>query len=525
MAKPISIGVRVASNYEVLRPLSAGGFGSLFIAENRSLLGQLAVVKVLKGHKEGASAEEAKVLATVEHPNVVHVYAHDTEFDCIVMQYLSGVTLHSLVGRLNPVTAVRVAQSVALALDAVHQKQLVHRDVKPENILVEGKRGELGWVKLIDFGLALKIGKQNELCGTPEYCPGEQFTQTSNVHPSTDVYALGVMLFELCSTRLPFIAETSEALGRMHLSAPVPDLVTVRRSVMNPQNPSGGVEVQGEVLDSRVLRLLERVNGLVHEMMAKQPEARPDAKAVARRLDEIEREFSSESTQVGFRVPEATTSAPLIERARTSTMLLPRLGPARAPTTDQALTAIAPPKRRRGLVAALLVLAALMLLFWVVMKSGITESEVAAAPAVVQQPAVVQPEVVEKQVQLEPVVEAVERVVERVDSGEELHALPSLPDEKVPVATTARTVEKKSFLIMQAPECEPNGDWKERARADLEELTQRSSKRTELLVYAADQNMIISNAIRQASTRGECGAVEQKLQDFNERVKGKGAVP
>ncbi len=510
VAKPIIVGTRVAANYVVVRELGSGGFGTLFVAENRLLDGQLAVVKVLKGGKQGASAEEARVLATVEHPNVVHVYAHDPEYDSIVMQYLSGVTLHSLVGWLNPVTAVRAAQSVALALDAVHQKQLVHRDVKPENILVEVRGSELGWVKLIDFGLALKIGKLNELAGTPDYCPPEQFNPLSKALPSNDIYALGVMLFELCATVRPFVSESSEELGQMHLNSPVADLLTTRKAATNPSHKDSGVVVTAEVLEPKVELLLDRVNDLLHEMLAKQPELRPDAKAVARRLDEIERDFSSESTQVGFRLPTGPLPTQAASRPKTSTVQLPRFE--QKPAAESKPVLVVSHTRQR-VMAGVAVVVLLLLLGWFLF--GFRPDEIA-----VPQPVTLVAVSVDAGVQAAVIpVEEEEKPVE-----EELIPLPEIARQTPPSIPKKTVSEPKpaamGFSIAKI-DCTADKSWKDRKKMDLKDIESKAAR-----VSGVKYNLFLtierelSTDIQIANTSSECVAVENSIkklqQDFDE---------
>lgn len=188
--RPLEPGTIVANNYQVAERLGAGGMGTVYLANNVTL-SQRVVVKVLRGSAQGAGQEEAQIMANLQHPNVVTVYAHDPALDCIVMEFLDGASLSAVLEKgIDRVNAIRVALAVAEALAAVHRRGLVHRDIKPENVMLalnpSGGGRLVDWLKLIDFGLALKVGKLPPvLLGTPEFCGPEQFLATEVAHQPT----------------------------------------------------------------------------------------------------------------------------------------------------------------------------------------------------------------------------------------------------------------------------------------------------------------------------------------------------
>lgn len=350
----LSAGTVVANNYRVVRRLGAGGMGTVYLGENTTL-DQRVVIKVLQVGERGAGAEEARLLASLDHPNVVHVYAYDETWDCIVMQYLSGRSLYDTctdpASRLDLISSLRVVSLTAHALGAVHERGVVHRDVKPENIMLDFTGGEVKWVKLIDLGTALSVGRTvTQPAGTPDYCGPEQFDGSIGASPANDIYALGVTLFLLCGREFPF-SGSPEELGRAHHEAPVPDLVQVVRTAR--------AAASLEPLEPQSAFALEQVGELVERMMAKDPAARPDAREVAWKLSGIVDNFSSERTHVGYQL---SSPIPLTTVAKTSTLVLPRLPQRAGPNTQQALAAVKLAKNHNRLFAAIGL--ALVVLFW-----------------------------------------------------------------------------------------------------------------------------------------------------------------
>ncbi|MDP1922004.1 MAG: protein kinase, partial [Myxococcales bacterium] len=144
-------GTVVAQIYRVQEHLGGGGFGETYLAENTTLPGNQVVVKTVASPDQGL--EEAQTLVSLQSANVVRVLAFDQTHRAIVMERAAGEPLANRIGRIDMLTAIRIAREVAMALSDLEASQLVHRDVKPENIMVElrGVGGRL-IVKLIDFG-------------------------------------------------------------------------------------------------------------------------------------------------------------------------------------------------------------------------------------------------------------------------------------------------------------------------------------------------------------------------------------
>ena len=201
--------------------IGTGAIGIVFKASHRDL-GRTVAIKVLNPRYQGDAdllavfRTEARAASQLEHPNVARVYDYGQEPDglvYIVMEYLSGYTLGSVVAARRKLTAARAVDimiQVCAALSAAHERNIVHRDVKPDNIVLvpvqddEGRPVET--VKVCDFGIAALATTANDggvAAGTPQYMAPEQTTGQA-VKPSADVYGCGVVLYEMLTGEVPF---------------------------------------------------------------------------------------------------------------------------------------------------------------------------------------------------------------------------------------------------------------------------------------------------------------------------------
>ena len=220
----IRAGTPLAGRYRVLRRLGSGGMATVFLAEDERLGREVAVKRLHTDAPEASLRrfeQEARLGAALNHPNLVAVY--DTvaaeEGALIVMEYVKGRPLSELAGRpMNPSRAVPILRSVADALDHAHAEGVVHRDVKPGNILV----GEDGKVKLADLGIARAVGasqitSEGSVVGTLPYMSPERLGGPGAGGPESDTYALAAVAYELLSGRPPSeAASTGEAAARGH---------------------------------------------------------------------------------------------------------------------------------------------------------------------------------------------------------------------------------------------------------------------------------------------------------------------
>jgi serine/threonine protein kinase len=214
--------------YTELRVLGSGGFGEVVLARHDAS-GALVAVKYLRGglleEDPGFAAmfrAEARVLASLEDPNVVRLYEYveSPAGAAIVMELVDGVSLREIVSRYGKTSAelaLVVLQGSLLGLAAAHARGVVHRDYKPENVLVDGA----GVSKLTDFGIAARAGDRAAAIGTLAYAPPEQFAG-GPASPAGDVYAATATFYECLAGHPPFGGDTAEVLMSRHLSEPVP---------------------------------------------------------------------------------------------------------------------------------------------------------------------------------------------------------------------------------------------------------------------------------------------------------------
>jgi len=252
----------LAGEYIFKRLIASGGHGSVYEAEHR-ILGRRAAVKVLHSHlaDQGEMLQrfvrEARIVNQIHHPNVVDVYDFGMMPDgspYFVMELLEGRTLSQLIherGRMSAERALAYLEPVCAALEAAHRAGIVHRDLKASNVMVVEDK-EQPRVKLLDFGIAKVMQPQGgqegltlagQRLGTAFAMAPEQL-RGSTISPATDIYALGVLLFQLVTAQYPFQSRDRLELERLHLEAPPP-----RASAIAPVPPA---------VDAVVLRCLEK---------------------------------------------------------------------------------------------------------------------------------------------------------------------------------------------------------------------------------------------------------------------------
>ncbi|MFI5010438.1 MAG: protein kinase, partial [Solirubrobacterales bacterium] len=244
----------VDGRYKVISRIGSGGMADVYLAEDQ-LLGRQVAVKVLQ-HRFAEDQEfverfrrEASSAAGLSHPNVVAIFDRG-EWDgtyYIAMEYLPGRSLKAIVregGPMDPASAIEIVIQILRAAKFAHRRGIIHRDLKPHNVILD----EEGRAKVTDFGIA-RAGASDmtltgSIMGTAQYLSPEQ-AQGKTVSETSDLYAVGIVLYELLTGRVPFDGDTAVSIALMQVSAQAP-----RPSALNP--------AVGPALDAVVVRALAK---------------------------------------------------------------------------------------------------------------------------------------------------------------------------------------------------------------------------------------------------------------------------
>ncbi|MCR5581596.1 MAG: Stk1 family PASTA domain-containing Ser/Thr kinase [Pseudobutyrivibrio sp.] len=221
----ITQGVFIADRYEVIDKVGSGGMSDVYRAKDH-ILGREVAIKILKTEfSEDATfvakfRTEAQSAAGLEHPNIVNIYDVGSENGMyfIVMEYVEGITLKTYIekkGQLNFKEAISIAIQVGRGIEAAHQKGIIHRDIKPQNIIISTE----GKVKVTDFGIARAASSNTihaDVMGSVHYSSPEQ-ARNGFVDGKSDIYSLGIVMYEMVTGRVPFDGDNTVAIAIQHL--------------------------------------------------------------------------------------------------------------------------------------------------------------------------------------------------------------------------------------------------------------------------------------------------------------------
>src|SRR6185503_19128264 len=241
------LGQTLASKYLIEKLIKRGGMGSVYLGKH-ILMDKTVAIKVLRPSLAMDDdvvrrfSREAKAASRISHPHAVSV----TDFGesengvvFLVMEYLDGQTLKEIIkseGQMGLNRAVEIIRQVSGALDAAHEQGVVHRDLKSDNIMLSQTNGG-DWAKVLDFGIAkiqqtetpdADITAANLVIGTPQYMSPEQCSQSTTIDARSDIYSLGIIIYEMLAGQLPFTGESPTVIMMKQVQDPPPSILDVR---------------------------------------------------------------------------------------------------------------------------------------------------------------------------------------------------------------------------------------------------------------------------------------------------------
>lgn len=277
------VGCVIAGKYKILKKIGEGGMGSVYIATQEPIDRKVAIKVLLGKLAEDEVAvkrfeQEARAISKMQHPNTVTIYDFGKTEDerlYIVMEFLKGRTLTLVLrqdGVLQQARACKIIRQVCGSLADAHAAGIIHRDLKPDNIFLSAVGGDPDWVKVLDFGVAKLANSEGAgtltqtgmIFGTPKYMSPEQ-AEGRPIDYRADIYALGVVLYELLVGRPPFVADTPVGLLLKHISEPPAPFSKIRPDL----HIDGRLEmIVMKALEKHPDRRHQVVGELAHELAA-----------------------------------------------------------------------------------------------------------------------------------------------------------------------------------------------------------------------------------------------------------------
>ncbi len=369
------IGSLVDGRYKVHEAMASGSMGAVYKAE-RVPVGKLVAIKFLHASYAKDSEfltrfeRETRVMSKLSHPNCVSVVDFGVWDGApyLVMEYVDGTTLRKLIDAdpISPLRALALTKQIAAGLAHAHSQGVVHRDIKPANIMISDELGTGDHIRILDFGLARLRGnvgrdatQTNVVVGTPNYMAPEQTIGGGTIDARTDLYAVGVVLFEMIAGERPYSSDDTLALLGMHRAAAIPNLADrIDRSIALPMG----------------------VQGLIEKLMAKSPDDRfQSAVELANAIEEIlgprvsaGHEVVSPRQRRTEPAVVAVAMAPTLvdlDSGRVATSVKDRTAPVRRPTSGG----------NTGLILLFLVAAAAAGVYWFKFRPGASGTDPGSA--------------------------------------------------------------------------------------------------------------------------------------------------
>ncbi len=385
LAQDPLIGTKLADRYQILALVGQGGMGNVYRARHE-LMERDVAIKMLKAEHISDSAsvkrfqQEARAACRLKHPNVITLFdfgVSPSGQPYLVMDYLTGISLSDVIkkdGHVGVDRSIRIFIQACRALEQAHRAGVIHRDLKPGNIMLIETDEEKDFVKVVDFGVAKLIGggddaesqrltQTGEVCGSPVYMSPEQ-CMGQRLGPPSDIYAMGVVLYEALTGRLPLLGKTMVDTMSKHISEMPPSFSDVRPDLYIP----------------------ERLEAVVFKALKKNPEERHQSMAELERELElaIPKPQKSQAMRTtiqpsdGVKIPLRTASSKTGEFKAPTRSASSKSGELKAPKPP---IVSAPPPKREGLPAAVYIVAGLAvvggLVFW------LTTSKPSTVPAAI----------------------------------------------------------------------------------------------------------------------------------------------
>lgn len=244
------VGKTIDGKYLIQSPLGEGGMAVVYRA-NHIQMERTVVIKVMQGwllsnrNSVERFERECKLTAKLNHPNIVSVYDVGTingKEPYLVMEFIDGESLADKIdknGALPYTTTANIIIQICRGLQEAHSNGIIHRDLKPDNVLLQHKSDRPDWVKIVDFGISnlvqgsKRLTKTGRMVGTPEYIAPEQLKDRP-IDIRTDLYGIGVMMFEMLTGHVPFDGESAEAILMKHLLEDAPPMSEVKPDLPQP---------------------------------------------------------------------------------------------------------------------------------------------------------------------------------------------------------------------------------------------------------------------------------------------------
>lgn len=253
------IGTKLAGKYEILSILGTGGMGVVYKGR-QDVMDRIVAIKMLQSHHLNDSMsvkrfqQEGRATCKLNHPHIITVYdfgiSQQSGQPFIVMDYLQGVPLSDIIkqeGQVSVERAIKMFSQAADALGHAHKQGIIHRDLKPSNIVLISYDGDKDFVKVVDFGVAQimedsqggssehqRLTQMGEVCGSPVYMSPEQ-CQGHKLDQRSDIYSMGIVMYETLTNRLPLLGRTMVETMRKHIEDPPPPFSEVRPDLYIPE--------------------------------------------------------------------------------------------------------------------------------------------------------------------------------------------------------------------------------------------------------------------------------------------------